>query len=148
MPAMHLGAFDVTSPAFEHGGTIPAVHTGDGEDTSPPLVWSAVPEGTEELVVICHDPDAPLTDGFTHWVLYGLSPDLGGIPEGEDGGGTLGANELGDASYMGPAPPPGHGPHHYFFHTFALRSPSGLDGGAPRAEVLERIDDLIIEQAR
>jgi Raf kinase inhibitor-like YbhB/YbcL family protein len=148
MPTMHLGALDVTSPAFEHGGAIPAVHTCEGDDTSPPLQWSAVPEGTEELVVICHDPDAPLTWGFTHWVLYGLTPDIGGIPEGETGGGTLGANEMGDAAYMGPAPPPGHGPHHYFFHVFALSAPSGLEPGAGREEVLQRIDELIIEQAR
>jgi phosphatidylethanolamine-binding protein (PEBP) family uncharacterized protein len=65
MARMHLGAFDVTSPAFEHGAPIPVEHTADGEGTSPALSWTNVPEGTEEMVVISHDPDAPMTWDFT-----------------------------------------------------------------------------------
>jgi Raf kinase inhibitor-like YbhB/YbcL family protein len=112
------------------------------------LSWTNVPGGTEELVVICHDPDAPMTWGFTHWVLYGIRPDIGGLPEGGGAEYTSGNNDLDRPGYTGPAPPPGHGLHHYYFHVYTLRSPLGGEPGLHRAEVLDRIDPLIIEQAR
>ncbi|KAA0236515.1 MAG: YbhB/YbcL family Raf kinase inhibitor-like protein [Actinobacteria bacterium] len=147
MAGLNLGDLTVSSPAFEHGGRIPDEHTCEGEDVSPPLEWSAVPEGTRELVIICHDPDAPLTDGFTHWVAYGIAPDSGGI---EEGGGphTEGSNDFGSTGYGGPAPPPGHGTHHYYFHLYAIDAELGAGPGLSRDEVLERIDEHIIEQAR
>lgn len=145
---LHLGDLTVSTPAFEHGGAIPSRHAKDGEDLSPELRWSNVPEGTRELAVICHDPDAPLTDGFTHWVVYGIPADATGIPEGGGGAFTEGTSDFGDAGYGGPAPPPGHGTHHYFFHLYALDAPVGAGPGLTRAELLERIDDHIVEQAR
>lgn len=39
----------LTSSAFRAGGAIPARHTGEGEDVSPPLAWSDVPAGTQSL---------------------------------------------------------------------------------------------------
>lgn len=145
---MHLGDLAITSPAFEHGGPIPRRHTAEGDDTSPALEWVNVPEGAQELVLVCHDPDAPLTDGFTHWVLYGIRPDITGLPE--DGGHeyVAGRNDFGDEGYGGPAPPPGHGLHHYFFHLYALDAELGAEPGLRRDELLARIDDHIIEQAR
>lgn len=38
-----LSDLRVSSPAFKEAGRIPAKHTGEAEDTSPPLEWSAVP---------------------------------------------------------------------------------------------------------
>jgi Raf kinase inhibitor-like YbhB/YbcL family protein len=60
----------LTSPAFGHHEQIPERHTGDGEDIAPALEWSGVPDGTQSFAVVVHDPDAPLVDGFTHWVAY------------------------------------------------------------------------------
>lgn len=147
MAGLNLGDLAVTSPAFEHHKRIPDEHTCEGADTSPELRWSAVPAGTRELVVICHDPDAPLTHGFTHWVLYGIPPTATGLAAGETAY-TAGRNDFGADGYGGPAPPPGHGTHHYYFHLYALDAEMGLAPGLDRAEVLDRIDDHIIEQAR
>jgi phosphatidylethanolamine-binding protein (PEBP) family uncharacterized protein len=47
------------STAFTHGGEIPAVHTCEGPDRSPPLAWTGIPEGARSLVLIVDDPDAP-----------------------------------------------------------------------------------------
>lgn len=41
----------MSSPAFKDGATIPAKHTGDSEDVSPPLEWAEVPEGTTEFAL-------------------------------------------------------------------------------------------------
>ena len=52
-------SIEVTSTAFEDGGFIPARHTCQGEDVSPPLRWSKVPEEAKSLALVCDDPDAP-----------------------------------------------------------------------------------------
>lgn len=148
MIRLHLGALAVSSPAFEHGGAIPAKHTTEGADVSPALEWCNIPAGTRELALVCHDPDAPLTHGFTHWVVYGISPDAGGIAEGGGSGYVQGVSDFGSEGYGGPAPPPGHGTHHYFFHLYALDAEIGAGPGLTREELLERIDAHIIEQAR
>ena len=49
----------ITSPAFSHSGKIPMRYTCDGEDVSPALEWSGLPEGTKSVVLIVDDPDAP-----------------------------------------------------------------------------------------
>lgn len=148
MAKLNLGDLTVTSPAFAHGERIPDRHTCNGEDVSPELIWSGAPEGTAEFVVICHDPDAPLTDGFTHWVLWGVPGDAEGVPEGGGSAHSEGTSDFGAQQFNGPAPPPGHGTHHYFFHVYALESPTDLPEGATRADVLEAIDPLILAQAR
>jgi phosphatidylethanolamine-binding protein (PEBP) family uncharacterized protein len=42
---------EVSSPAFEAGDAIPKRHTGEGEDISPPLQWSSLPQGTKEIAI-------------------------------------------------------------------------------------------------
>ena len=147
MADLNLGDLAITSSAFAHGDRLADKYAYSGENVSPPLAWTDVPEGTVELVVVCHDPDAPMVDGFTHWVLTGIDPGLSGLDEGTDAG-VAGTSTFGEEGYGGPAPPPGHGTHHYLFHLFALDQPSGLAAGAERSDVLAAIDGHIIEQAR
>jgi Raf kinase inhibitor-like YbhB/YbcL family protein len=137
----------LSSPAFSGHKRIPERHTGDGEDVSPPLEWTGVPEGTKAFAVVMHDPDAPLVDGWTHWVAYNIPGDATGIPEGAEGI-DHGVNSLGEPKYMGPAPPADHGPHHYYFWVYALDEDLGLEPGLDRRTLHERIEDHVIEQAR
>ncbi|HEV2770993.1 MAG TPA: YbhB/YbcL family Raf kinase inhibitor-like protein [Solirubrobacteraceae bacterium] len=137
----------IRSSAFDGHGPIPERHTGDGEDVSPTLEWSRVPDGTRSLALVVHDPDAPLVDGFTHWVAYNIPGDATGLPEGGEGA-TPGANSFGNQGYNGPAPPPGHGRHHYYFWVYALDADLELEPGLDRRELLSRIEDHVIEQAR
>jgi Raf kinase inhibitor-like YbhB/YbcL family protein len=148
MPKLRHGSLHISSPAFEPGAPIPHEYTDDGENISPELVFSGIPEGTRELALVVHDPDAPATDGFTHWVLYGIPPNASGVPKRAGGTFTEGTNSAGSPGYTGPAPPPGHGQHHYFFHLYALDAPLDAAPGLTRDELLARIDDHIIEQAR
>jgi Raf kinase inhibitor-like YbhB/YbcL family protein len=137
----------VTSPAFEHHKQIPDRHTSNGEDVAPAVEWSGVPEGTRAFALVVHDPDAPLVDGFTHWVAYGIPGDATGLPEG--GGDVVsGKNSMGDGGYMGPAPPAGHGTHHYYFWVYALDEELDLEPGLDRRALIDRIEDHVIEQAR
>ena len=76
----------VTSQSFMHQRGIPARHTCDGFNSSPPLAWSGVPAGTKSLALIVDDPDAPDPAApkktWVHWVLYNIPPDANGLPEG------------------------------------------------------------------
>ena len=144
---LNVADLKLKSPAFDGHGRIPEKHTGDGEDVSPPLEWTGVPEGTKAFAIVCHDPDAPLVDGFTHWVAYGIAGDATGVPEGASDV-TAGSNSMGNTGYNGPAPPPDHGPHHYYFWVYALDSDLDLEPGLERRELLDKIEDHVIEQAR
>jgi Raf kinase inhibitor-like YbhB/YbcL family protein len=144
---LNVGDLRLTSPAFKHHEPIPAKHASDGDDVAPELAWTGAPEGTEAFAVVVHDPDAPLVDGFTHWVAYGIPADASGLPEG-GGDATSGTNSMGETGYNGPAPPPGHGTHHYYFWVYALDQDLTLPAGLDRQALLAQIEDHVIEQAR
>ena len=137
----------ITSPAFETHRPIPDRHASTGEDLAPELRWSGAPSGTKAFAVVVHDPDAPLVDGFTHWVAYGIAGDATGLPEG-GGDARAGTNSFGEQRYNGPAPPEGHGTHHYYFWVYALDEDLDLEPGLERRALLERIASHVIEQAR
>jgi Raf kinase inhibitor-like YbhB/YbcL family protein len=115
------------SPAFAAGAEIPARHTCEGDDTSPPLAWTAPPAGTRSLALIVDDPDAPDPKAprmtWVHWVLYNLPPTEGGLPEGVQraalpSGTREGLNDWRRTGYGGPCPPVGR--HRYFHKLYAL----------------------------
>ena len=141
--AFALSDMELTSPAFEPGGRIPREHTGEGENISPPLEWTRVPDGTRSFAIVCHDPDAPLVSdgsyGFVHWVLYNVPASVTSLPAGTPDY-SSGLSGFGKDGYGGPMPPPGHGTHHYFFWLFALSAEPDLDDGLSFSELLERIE--------
>jgi len=144
---LNAANLEITSSAIDDHGRIPERHTSDGEDVSPALSWTGKPEGTRSFALVVHDPDAPLVDGFTHWVLYNLPADTTELDEGAKDG-TPGLNSMGKPGYAGPAPPPGHGPHHYYFWVYALDDDLDLPEGLDRRALIDRIEDHVIEQAR
>ena len=115
-------------------------------NVAPPLKIHGVPKEAVELAVICHDPDAPLPHGYTHWVLYGIPPATADLGSDADKKFRPGPNSNGNPRYDGPAPPPGHGPHYYYFWVYALSKP--VSGTPTRAEFLEQYADSIVEQNR
>ena len=72
-------ALQITSSAFSEGGMIPRPYTCDAKDVSPDLTWTGIPEGTQTLVLICDDPDAPMGT-WVHWVLFNDSKNLLNLP--------------------------------------------------------------------
>jgi Raf kinase inhibitor-like YbhB/YbcL family protein len=126
---------ELRSSAFDQGQPIPRRHTCEGEDVSPELSWTEVPEGTSSLALIVDDPDAPV-GVFTHWLGWGIDPAIDGLEEGQAAP-VEGRNDFGETGYRGPCPPPGHGPHRYFFRLHALEQELELDSGAAK-NALER----------
>ena len=120
-------SFQLTSTSFADGGEIPRRFTCEGEDVSPDLAWSGLPEGTGSLVLIIADPDAPDPAAprmvWDHWLLYNLPGDSGGLPaaaapENLPAGTLGGLNSWGRVGYGGPCPPIGR--HRYFHILYAL----------------------------
>jgi Raf kinase inhibitor-like YbhB/YbcL family protein len=136
-------SMSLTSSAFPPGHEIPARHTCQGGDVSPPLAWSGVPSNAKSLALIVDDPDAPDPAAprmtWVHWVLYNIPPNAHGLAE--SAGGTAlppsaraGANDWQHAGYGGPCPPVGR--HRYFFKLYALDT-TLPDLGTPDKAALE-----------
>jgi Raf kinase inhibitor-like YbhB/YbcL family protein len=147
-------ALTMTSPSFRHGSPIPARHTADGADTSPPLSWTGVPEGAVELALVCDDPDAPRAEPWVHWVVFGLAPQTTELPEGiaktrnlDSPSAAQGVNDFGRIGYGGPSPPRGHGVHHYEFRLYALDRVTGLHPGASKRDVLAACRGHVLGEA-
>jgi Raf kinase inhibitor-like YbhB/YbcL family protein len=140
-----MAGFALTSTAFENGQEVAQRHTCDGDDRSPPLRWSGVPDGTRSLGLIVDDPDAPVGT-FTHWLAWGIEPASDALPEGEAAP-VEGRNDFGSVGYRGPCPPPGHGPHRYFFRLHALDADLELEAGAGRKDLERALEGHVLEVA-
>jgi Raf kinase inhibitor-like YbhB/YbcL family protein len=146
-------AFQLKSPAFEPGASIPVRHTCDGEDRSPRLEWTEPPAGTKTLALIVDDPDAPVGD-WVHWVVSDLPAGTRSLAEGipkdgrlkEPAGAVQGKNDFGRLGWGGPCPPPGK-PHRYFFKLYALDVALGLEPGATKADVERAIRGHVLAKA-
>ena len=135
----------INSPAFENDQLIPSQHTCDGENISPPLVISGVPEKAKSLVLIVDDPDAP-TGTWDHWLLWNIDPttvivEEDTIPEGA----IQGTNGFSEQSYGGPCPP--EDTHRYFFKLYALDSELLLEETATSQEIEKVMEGHILDQA-
>ena len=125
--------------AFNPGSDIPVQFTCDGSDTSPALIWTTPPEGTQSFALVMEDPDAP-PGTFIHWLVYDLPASERELTEGVAPKGPLssgarqGRNDFGKIGYGGPCPPPGP-PHHYYFRLYALDTRLDLKAGATRAQL-------------
>jgi Raf kinase inhibitor-like YbhB/YbcL family protein len=142
--------FTLSSPSFADGETIPAKHTCDGANQSPPLRWADSP-AAQSFVLIMDDPDAP-GGTFTHWVLYDIPGTEHELPEGLSNVGALGTpgtNDFSKVGYGGPCPPRGHGAHRYFFTLSALDIATlQLPPEASRRDVEQAMRGHVIGQAR
>ncbi|MBI5891733.1 MAG: YbhB/YbcL family Raf kinase inhibitor-like protein [Nitrosomonadales bacterium] len=135
----------ITSTSFRNNGVIPSRYTCDGQNVSPPLSWSGVPENAKSLILIVDDPDAPDPKAprktWVHLVLYNIPPDTPGLPEGIATEtlppGTLqGKNDWQAVGYRGPCPPIGS---HRYFHKLIALNVVLPDMGIPTKAALETL---------
>jgi Raf kinase inhibitor-like YbhB/YbcL family protein len=135
----------VTSSAFAPNGAIPADHTCDGAQTSPPLAWSNVPKNARAIAILVEDPDAP-NGAFTHWLVTGIAPATTSLAAGAKlpEGAMVAKNGKGDTAYVGPCPPDGR--HRYFFHVYALDTT--IPGPATKEDFLSSINGHVLAEGQ
>ena len=139
---------ELKSNAFENNGKIPSKHTCDGENVSPQLSISGVPENSKSLVLIMDDPDAvkPAGKVWDHWIVFNIPPETKEIPEAQEPQGIHGKGTSGNLNYRGPCPPDAE--HKYFFKLYALDTNFDLPQGSEKKEVEEAMKSHIIEQTQ
>lgn len=144
----------LTSTAFAQQAPLPAAHTCDGRNISPPLAWSGAPPAARSLVLIIDDPDAPDPKApkmtWVHWLLYNLPADARGLPEnarpGQLPAGTgEGLNDWQRTGYGGPCPPVGR--HRYFFKLYALDTLLPDLGRPSKTKLLAAMEGHILARA-
>ena len=113
-----MTSFMLKSSAFDDGQPMPADHSCDGADRSPPLSWSDPPQGTKSFALVVDDPDAP-GGVFRHWGAYDIPGSAHDLPPGASSMAQA-TNDFGKSGYGGACPPKGHGRHRYRFKLFAL----------------------------
>lgn len=141
------------SPAFESSGEVSRRYTCEGANISPPLAVENVPDEAQTLVLVVVDPDAG-NGGFTHWLLWNISPNVNTIPEDVPpteiveslDGARQGTNDFEELGYGGPCPPINDPPHTYRFTLHALQSRLRVGAGAKRDELLEAMADKRLAQ--
>ena len=138
---MHV---ELMSAAFGDGEQIPVRHTCDGDDVSPPLAWTAPPDGTVSIALCLDDPDAGHYP-FTHWLAWSLPAVAGGLGEGEPAP-AEGRNDFGAPGYRGPCPPPGK-PHRYVFRLYALDAELELRPADRRLSFDAALEGHVLETA-
>src|SRR5689334_20782644 len=105
-------SMQLTSTAFTSGQPIPAAHTCDGKNISPPLRWTGAPPDTKSFALIVDDPDAP-SGVWTHWIVFDLPASTNelsaDIPKAQllAGKARQGLNDFKQPGYGGPCPPSG-----------------------------------------
>ena len=119
----------LTSTAWADGGQIPAKYSQAGEQVSPPLAWSNVPDGAASIVLLVHDLDAATGNGIDdilHWMLWNIPATSRSISEGMPLGSQLpdGTRQISASGpyYRGPGASAQGPAHHYVFELFALDS--------------------------
>jgi Raf kinase inhibitor-like YbhB/YbcL family protein len=139
-----------SSPAILSGGEIPVRYAGSGvgKNISPPLQWSNIPAGVQEIVLVIEDPDAPLSKPFVHLIATAIDPKSSGLEEGELSKATspimLGKGTFGRVGYSGPRALRAHGVHRYVFQIYAVNRKLGLSEPPTRRALLNAFGGNVI----
>jgi hypothetical protein len=119
-----------------------------GENISPPLAWSNVPDGTKSFALLLFDPEGRAPAGVSHMVVYGIPADVKGFAEGElskpSDKFVGGKSTMNQAVYWGPGTPPNTDWHHYTFTLVATDlDPKALEPGMTREELAAALKDHV-----
>ena len=129
----------VTSPAINAAGWIDPIFSANGDNLSPALSWTLIPEA-ESFALVVEDPDAPRDEPFVHWLVWDIPGTAQGLDRDEVPEGAIeGRNDTGTYGWFGPRPPVGHGVHRYHFQIFALSKRLGMGPETPLKELLNAL---------
>ncbi len=134
----------VSIPGLAIGQKLPIDHTCDGAGVSPPVAWTAGPEGTKAYALsLWHQTP----DGLkSYWVVHDIPASVRQLPKDSRSIGRLGINDKRKATYD-PMCSKGPGPKTYHITVYALsRSPELPAGGATRVQLLDAIQTITLAQ--
>lgn len=141
----------LSSTAFASETTIPVKFTCKGEDISPPLQWTNVPQGVKSFALLVEDPDAPMGI-WIHWVYFNIPASTRSLSEALPSGARLhdgsvqGVGSAGEHRYQGPCPPSGR--HRYFFKLFALDTTLGIAPSANKQRLLDAMKGHVLAEGQ
>jgi hypothetical protein len=153
MMAAAPAPFKLTSPKLQDGGALDKHYAGPadcgGDNVSLPLQWSNPPANTKSFAIILYDFDGGRGAGVTHWIAYGIAPDVTSLAEGEGSSPsprlTGGSNTRKVGTYFGPCAPVADTPHHYIYGLYALDVPKDeLAAGLTRDEFLDKVKGHVL----
>ena len=145
----------ISSTAFENNGIIPQKYTGFGEDLSPELIITDVPEDTVSFAIILDDLDVPFRKTFTHWIIWNI-PVTDVILEGLPCGSVIcepiyacQGTAWGKHRYRGPKQPFFiRKEHRYVFTVYALDCRLDISEESRRKNLIDALHDHILAEAR
>lgn len=128
----------------KYAGNLPGVTSCPGQNISPQLSWSNLPEGTRSIALMMNDPEARGGQGVNHWIAYGIPTSKTALAEGEAStspvGFVGGKSAAGLDHYLGPCTPPDTSWHHYTWLAIATDlAPDALPAGLTREELLDKL---------
>jgi Raf kinase inhibitor-like YbhB/YbcL family protein len=136
--------FDVVSPAFKNGATIPSRHTG-ASGISPPLMFHGLADGTKSLAIIMEDPDATLGT-VLHWLIWDITNFTNikeGIADEPPAGVKQGINATDEVGYFPPSPPKNQ-EHRYYFKVYALDMVLELEEASTRTQLTDAMEGHVV----
>ena len=140
------GSFDNAMLAPKNAGNFAKNPNCTGQNVSPPLAWSNVPDKTKSFALIWDDQAGRAGLGVSHAVIYGIPANVTSFKEGELGGApaagrfVAGKNTLG-MHWLGPCSPKGNAPQHYVLTLIATTlEPGELPAGLTKPELLKALE--------
>ena len=158
VPAVRAaGPLTLTSPAYQDNAPLQSKNACSdkqrspncvGENISPPLAWSNVPDGTKSFALLLFDPEGRAPAGVSHMVVYGIPADVTSFAEGElskpSDKFVGGKSTMGLGVYWGPGTPPNTDWHHYTWTIIATDlDPKALQPGMTREELATALKDHV-----
>lgn len=141
----------ISTPAFEHEGSIPIQYTGYGTDMSPEIRLSNIDEQAGSIAIMMDDM-SHIIPAFNHWVIWNI-PVMqiipANIPHGRTVEGLSGAVQgrgYGKHGYRGPKPPFSR-PHRYQFNVFVLDCVLDLPAGSKKRDLVRAMKGHVLQQA-
>jgi len=151
-PSVPPSAFRLTSPGIPDNSMMQPRNAGNfaknpnctGQNVSPPLAWTNVPDKTRSFAIIWDDQAGRAGLGVVHAVIYGIPASTTSFPEGALSGNASGfvpgKNTVG-THWLGPCSPRGNAPQHYVMTIIATDvEPNALQSGLTKAELLKALE--------
>jgi Raf kinase inhibitor-like YbhB/YbcL family protein len=114
-------SFAISSPDFKNGESLSKHNESassargcHGDNVSPTLQWTGVPDGTMSFALTMYDVDA----NHTHWIVFNIPGNQNELHDHPPY--SQGINNAQQVGYNGPCPTPDGKIHHYVFTLYAL----------------------------